>query len=77
MGKRTEKLVDLLAERMAAKGLGPLELSQVTGFGRSSVWRWMNGKALPQTAQIPGLAKALGVPVERAAAAVKASRVAR
>lgn len=63
-----------LSRLMQERGLGPQELAERAGVGRSSLWRWMHGRAEPRNFQAKQLAEALGVSVTSLLLAISASR---
>jgi len=61
---------ETLASLVAEKGIGLADLADRAKVGRTSLWRWLEGKARPRLPQQKRLADALGVPVERVRAAI-------
>ena len=70
MRNKTESLADLLA----SSGMGLRQAAEAAGIGRSSLWRWIHGRARPQSPQVSALAATLGVRLDRLMAAVEVSR---
>lgn len=54
---RNETLQDLIE----ARGLGLKATAQAARIGRTSLWRWLHGLAVPRHAQAAALGAALGV----------------
>jgi transcriptional regulator with XRE-family HTH domain len=63
-----------LAELMLESSMGPQELADRIGAGRTSVWRWMNGHSIPRNGQVKQVASALGIPESVVAAAITVAR---
>ena len=47
------------------RGMTQAEFSEKLGVARGTVAMWETGKSNPRTADLPKIAKALGVPVDR------------
>lgn len=67
--KRQQTLDELLLER----GFGRWQIAQAAKLSPTSVRDWCEGTRAPRNEQMAKLAKALGVGVDRVAAAVAAS----
>ena len=69
MSKPPETLDDLLL----SLGLGVTDAANKAKISPVTLYNWRRGIRSPRNVQMFALAKALGVPVDRVAAAVKAS----
>lgn len=52
-----------LRELVKAKGYTQVTLAERLGVSQPTVWGWLNGRTIPQTKDLPRIAKALGVSI--------------
>lgn len=75
-GMRSKPHSETLDSLLLSLGLGLTEAAAKAGISKVTLYSWRRGLRVPRNPQMFALAKALGVPVERVAAAVKASAAA-
>lgn len=75
-GMRSMKPQETLDDLLLSLGLGVTEVAKQAKISAVTLYSWRRGLRVPRNPQMFALAKALGVPVERVAAAVKASAAA-
>lgn len=73
MKRRPETLDDLLLRT----GKGPTAIAEAAGISPVTLYNWRHGRTKPRNEDLARLAKVLGHPIERVAAAVLASKGAR
>jgi transcriptional regulator with XRE-family HTH domain len=73
-GQLVQPIASLLGAFKAARELNDTQLGELLGVSQSTASEWVGGRRIPEIERAKGIAAALGIPEDEAAAAISYAR---